>query len=62
MTYKRLTQKLKDNGIENISLEKRLWGCSPEFMNIERQRSRCFKTPQEAYEAVVSGFRPEVIQ
>lgn len=61
MIYKRMTQKLKEKGVDNIVIVKRLWGATPEYVDAKRQRSTCFKTPQLAYDAVISGFRPEIV-
>lgn len=61
MTYKRATKKLRDAGIEDIDIVKRLYGPAPENIRWERQTSSCFKTPDEAAQAVIDGFRPTYI-
>ena len=58
MPYKRATQRLRDAGIEDITIYKRLYGAAPENDRWERQTSQCFATPREAAEAVINGFRP----
>ena len=58
MKYKRATQKLRDAGIKHITIYRRLYGAAPEDDRWERQTSRCFKTPLEAAQAVIDGFRP----
>ena len=58
MTYKRATAKVRAAGIEDIIIEKSLWGASPHNPMFERQTSQCFKTPDAAAEAVIGGFRP----
>ena len=58
MIYKRATRKLLKVGIEDIQIVKRLYGASPENIMYHRQSSQCFKTPMEAADAVINGFRP----
>jgi hypothetical protein len=58
MIYKRATQALRQAGICDIQIVKRLYGASPEHVEWERQHSRCFRTPREAAQAVLAGFRP----
>ena len=60
MIYKRATAQLKAAGIDDIVIVKRLWGPAPENTKAIIQTSRCFKTWQEATEAVIAGFRPTV--
>ena len=58
MIYKRATKQLRAFGIDDVVIVKRLYGAAPEFTDCPRQRSQCFKTWQDAVEAVVQGFRP----
>ena len=60
MIYKRATKKLKDAGINDIVIVKRLWGATPHYVSVRAQISTCFKTPDEAVKAVINGFRPTV--
>ena len=62
MIYKRATRALQEAGINHIVIVKRLLGSAPEDTNAIVQRSRCFKTWQEARDAVLNGYRPEVIR
>ena len=59
MVYKRATKKLRDAGIQDIQIVKRLYGAAPENIMYERQTSRCFASPALAVEAVIAGFRPQ---
>lgn len=58
MIYKRATAQLEKAGVQNIQIVKRLYGASPENIMFDRQQSQCFKTPSEAVQAVLAGFRP----
>ena len=58
MTYKRATHRLRAAGIEDIIIVRRLYGAAPENIMWERQHSQCFRTANEAAEAVLDGFRP----
>ena len=58
MRYKRATERLRDAGITDISIYKRLYGATPENDLWDRQTSQCFSTPMEAAQAVIDGFRP----
>ena len=62
MIYKRATQKLKDAGIEDIHIVKRLYGAAPEDRRYTQQTSQCFATPARAVAAVLAGFRPTEMQ
>jgi len=62
MIYKRATAKLRAAGIEDIYIYKRLYGASPENIMFERQTSQCFRTPDEAADAVIAGFRPTQLE
>jgi hypothetical protein len=58
--YKRATQQIRDAGIDHIVVVKRLWGPAPEDTRAVSQTSRCFKTWQQAAQAVIDGYRPTV--
>ena len=58
MIYKRATARLRAAGIMTINIEKRLWGATPHLISVRRQTSKCFKTPDEAADAVIAGYRP----
>ena len=62
MIYKRATQKLRDAGIEDIYIYKRLYGASPENIMYQRQTAQCFRSPDEAVHAVIGGYRPIKVQ
>ena len=61
MIYQRATKQLQAAGINDIQIVKRLYGAAPECVLWERQHSQCFKTPAEAVNAVLAGFRPRHI-
>ena len=58
MIYKRATKQLRSAGIKHIEIHKYLWGPCPIDPRLIKQTSECFKTPQEAAQAVIDGFRP----
>ena len=58
MIYKRATQQLRKAGIPHIEIRKYLWGPCPIDPRLTKQESRCFKSSQEAAQAVIDGFRP----
>lgn len=60
MIYKRGTDALRKAGIENIIIVKRLWGPSVEDVRGRKQSSQCFDTWQQARDAVLAGYRPQV--
>lgn len=58
MIYKRATKQLRDAGIQHIEIRKYLWGPCPIDPRLTKQTSECFKSWQEATQAVINGFRP----
>ena len=58
MIYKRATEKLRKAGVEHIVIKKQLWGATPYDTRLLRQTSQCFRTPMQAADAVIDGFRP----
>ena len=58
MIYKRATRAVREAGIDDIVIVKRLYGATPHDLRWERQTSQCFRTPAEAVRAVLAGFRP----
>jgi len=62
MVYKRATAQLQAAGIENIVITKGHWGAVPHDTRAEKQTAKCFSTWKEAVEAVIGGYRPEIIR
>lgn len=58
MIYKRATARIRAAGIEDIVIKSGLWGPYPHDPRLRAQSSACFKTWQEAADAVIEGFRP----
>ena len=62
MIYKRATAALRAAGITDIEIKKYLWGPAPMYKSVQRQTSKCFSTWQAARDAVLAGYRPEVLR
>lgn len=58
MIYKRATKQLRNAGIEHIVINKCLWGAVPHDPRLSAQNSKVFKSPKEAIDAVIDGYRP----
>lgn len=58
MIYKRATARIRAAGIEHIVVKGGFYGPYPHDPRLRAQSSHCFKTWQEAADAVIGGFRP----
>ena len=60
MAYlKRAAKKLKEAGIEHIGIRRGICGYMPTDFRLISQTSKCFKTANEAVDAVINGYRPK---
>jgi hypothetical protein len=62
MVYKRATKRLIEAGIINIEICKGVHGASPIMTGVKRQTTKVFDDANQAAEAVLSGFRPTVVE
>lgn len=60
MIYKRATVRLRAAGIEDIVIRGGTYGPYPYHTKALRQSATCFKSVQEAIEAVLAGYRPTI--